>query len=75
MRSEAVGTGRRLLDRGTVVLVWVCGLTTAVWWVGIELEQWSVSYNDQPGELKDVTRRASMALLAGALVAPSGPSR
>ncbi|TNH21088.1 hypothetical protein FHG89_32355 [Micromonospora orduensis] len=40
----------------------------------IELEQWSVSNNDQPGELEDLTHRASMALLVGPLVATAGPA-
>ncbi|MEU1965943.1 hypothetical protein ABZ541_19035 [Micromonospora sediminicola] len=76
MVSEAVGAVRR---GGPVVaflvLLWVCGLiATAVWWVGIGLEQWSVSYGDQPGEFQALQRRASLALLVGALVATAGPA-
>ncbi|MFG3577890.1 hypothetical protein [Micromonospora chersina] len=76
MMSEAVGTGRR---GGAIVgflfLLWVCGLVaTAVWWVGIGLEQWSASYGDQPGEFEDLRRRASLALLVAALVATVGPA-
>ncbi|NES27948.1 hypothetical protein GCE86_09725 [Micromonospora terminaliae] len=76
MTSEAVGTGRR---GGPIVgflfLLWVCGLiTAAVWWVGIGLEQWSVSYGDQPGEFEDLRRRANVAVLVAALVATAGPA-
>lgn len=60
---------------GFLVLVWVCGLIAAtVWWAGIGLEQWSVSYGDQPGEFADLKRRASLALLVAALVAAVGPA-
>ncbi|MGC3862221.1 hypothetical protein ACPSM1_18740 [Micromonospora chersina] len=60
---------------GFLVLLWVCGLiATAVWWVGIGLEQWSVSYGDQPGEFESLRRRASVALLVAALAATAGPA-
>ncbi|MFI6236817.1 hypothetical protein ACIBD9_24935 [Micromonospora sp. NPDC050784] len=76
MTSGAVDTGRRSGPIvGLLVLVWVCGLTAAaVWWVGILLEQWSVSYGDQSGEFEDLERRASVALLVAALVATAGPA-
>ncbi|MFJ6154342.1 hypothetical protein [Micromonospora profundi] len=60
---------------GLLVLVWVCGLMAAAgWWVGIGLEQWSVSYGDQPAEFADLRRRASVALLVVAFVATAGPA-
>ncbi|WP_433125183.1 hypothetical protein ACQPWW_22040 [Micromonospora sp. CA-240977] len=60
---------------GLLVLVWVCAMVAAaVWWMGIVLEQWSVSYDDQPGELADLKRRASLALLVAASVATAGPA-
>ncbi|MFG1677571.1 hypothetical protein [Micromonospora sp. NPDC049282] len=60
---------------GFLVLVWVCGLiATAMWWAGIGLQQWSVSYGDQPGEFADLKRRASLALLVAASVATVGPA-
>ncbi|MFF0123829.1 hypothetical protein ACFYP7_31625 [Micromonospora arida] len=60
---------------GLPVLVWVCRLiAAAVWWAGIGLEQWSVSYGDHPGEFEDFKRRASVALLVAALVATAGPA-
>lgn len=76
MTSDAIGTGRRGGPIvGFLVLVWVCGLiAAAVWWAGIGLEQWSVSYGDQPGEFADLKRRASLALLVAALVAAVGPA-
>ncbi|MEW1586436.1 hypothetical protein AB0283_13435 [Micromonospora vinacea] len=75
MTSESVGTDRRAAPIvGLLALVWVSGLiATAVWWVGIGLEQWSVSYGDQPGEFEDLKRQASVALLVAALVATAGP--
>lgn len=76
MTSGVVGTGRRGVPIvGLLVLLWVCGLiAAAAWWVGIGLEQWSVSYGDQPGEFEDLKRRASVALLVAALVATAGPA-
>ncbi len=76
MTSDAIGTGRRGGPIvGFLVLVWVCGLiAVSVWWAGIGLEQWSVSYGDQPGEFADLKRRASLALLVAALVAAVGPA-
>ncbi|WP_328348273.1 hypothetical protein [Micromonospora sp. NBC_00421] len=76
MTSETVGAGRRGGPIvGFLVLVWVCGLiAAAVWWVGIGLEQWSVSYGDRPGEFADLRHRASLALLVAALVATAGPA-
>ncbi|MEW2143232.1 hypothetical protein AB0869_10505 [Micromonospora vinacea] len=76
MASDTVGTDRRGGPIvGLLVLVWVCGLiAAAVWWLGIGLEQWSVSYSDQPGEFEDLQRRASLALLVAALVATAGPA-
>ncbi|MEU4398236.1 hypothetical protein [Micromonospora orduensis] len=76
MTSEAVGTGRRGGPIvGFLVLVWACGLiAAAVWLMGISLEQWSVSYDNQPNELENVERRASLALLIAALVATAGPA-
>ncbi|MEU4474942.1 hypothetical protein [Micromonospora sp. NPDC023888] len=76
MTSGAVGTGRR---GGPIVallvLLWICGLiAAALWWVGIILEQWSASYDNQPSELDDIQRRASLALLIAALVATAGPA-
>ena len=74
--AEGVDTGRRGGSIvGLLVLVWVCGLIAAAgWWVGIGLEQWSVSYGDQPDEFADLGRRASVALLVAALVATGGPA-
>ncbi|WP_431878034.1 hypothetical protein [Micromonospora marina] len=76
MTSEAVGARRRGGPIvGFLVLVWVCGLiAVAVWWVGIGLEQWSISYGNQPGEFANLQRRASVALLVAALVATAGPA-
>ncbi|ADU11401.1 hypothetical protein ML5_5949 [Micromonospora sp. L5] len=60
---------------GFLVLVWVCGLiAAAMWWAGIGLEQWSVSYGDQPGEFADLRHRASRALMVAASVAMAGPA-
>ncbi|GHJ16106.1 MULTISPECIES: hypothetical protein [unclassified Micromonospora] len=60
---------------GFLVLVWFCGLVAAaVWWVGIGLEQWSVSYGYQPGEFADLEHRVSLALLVAAVVAVAGPT-
>ncbi|MFF5182017.1 hypothetical protein ACFY2Q_28715 [Micromonospora sp. NPDC000316] len=60
---------------GLLVLVWVCGLVTAaVRVVGIGLEQWSVSYGDQPDAFEDLRRRVSVALLVAAMVATAGPA-
>ncbi|WP_430503101.1 hypothetical protein ACQRWP_16375 [Micromonospora trifolii] len=75
MTSEAVGTGRRGVPIvGLLALVWVCGLiAAAMWWVGIGLEQWSVSYGDRPAEFEDLKRQASVALLVAAMVATAGP--
>ncbi|WP_406063412.1 hypothetical protein [Micromonospora sp. NBC_00860] len=76
MTSEAVSTDRRGTPTvGLLVLVWICALiATAVWWVGIGLQQWSVSYGDQPGAFEDLKRWASVALMVAALVATAGPA-
>ncbi|MFF0659479.1 hypothetical protein [Micromonospora tulbaghiae] len=76
MTFEAFGAGRRGGPIvGFLVLVWVCGLiAAAIWWVGIGLEQWSVSYGDQPGEFADLQRQASLALMVAASVATAGPT-
>ncbi|MFD6566177.1 hypothetical protein [Micromonospora profundi] len=76
MMAEGGGAGRRGGPIvGLLVLVWVCGLIAAAgWWVGIGLEQWSVSYGDQPDEFADLRRRASVALLVAAFVATAGPA-
>ncbi|MFG1840323.1 hypothetical protein ACGFH8_18125 [Micromonospora sp. NPDC049175] len=60
---------------GFLTLVWVCGLiAVALWWMGIALEQWSATYDDQPGEFEDIQRRASQALLVAAMAATAGPA-
>ncbi|WP_343442504.1 hypothetical protein [Micromonospora schwarzwaldensis] len=59
---------------GLLVALWACGLiATAAWWVGIGLRQWSVSYGDATGEVADLRRRATLALLTFVLVAVAGP--
>ncbi|MEU8337809.1 hypothetical protein [Micromonospora sp. WMMA1976] len=73
MTSEAVGVVARWWDSWS----WSgsTGLNAAtVWWVGTGLEQWSVSYGDQPGEVADLKRRASLALLVAALMTAVGPA-
>ncbi|MDG4758588.1 hypothetical protein [Micromonospora sp. WMMD710] len=74
MTSEAVGRrGGPLV--GFLVLVWICGLiAAAVSVVGISLEQWSVSYDGQTGEVEDLQRRVRHALLVVGLVATAGPA-
>ncbi|MCG5446005.1 hypothetical protein NIE79_004535 [Micromonospora sp. NIE79] len=75
MTSEAVGAGRRGVPIvGLLALLWLCGLiAAAMWWLGVGLKQWSVSYGDQPGEFEDLKRQASVALLVAAVVAGAGP--
>ena len=75
MTSATTATARRGGPIvGLLVVLWVCGLiATATWWVGIGLRQWSVSYDDAPGEVADLRRRATLALLTFVLVAVAGP--
>ncbi|MFJ8689551.1 hypothetical protein [Micromonospora wenchangensis] len=76
MTSEGVGAGRRGGPIvGLLVLLWVGGLiASAVWWVSLGLEQWNVSYEEQPDKLAELKHRASLALLVATVLTVAGPA-